>query len=71
MIIVKIGCGKIYVYNYKFILKISWLKQIFLVLNDLALVTATKQGTRFVFGYLGGVEAPFLNSDSGSTFILE
>jgi len=36
------------------LLKISWLKQIFFFLNELvlALVEATSQGTRFVFGYL-------------------
>lgn len=41
-------------------------------LNDLvlALVEATSQGTRFVFGYIGGADSPFLSSDSGSTFIL-
>jgi len=54
------------------LLKISWLKQLFLFLNNivLALVEATSQGTRFVFGYLGGADSPFVNSDSGSTFIL-
>jgi len=54
------------------LLKISWLKQIFLFLNELvlALVEATSQGTRFVFGYIGGAESPFLSSDSGSTFVL-
>jgi concentrative nucleoside transporter, CNT family len=54
------------------LLKISWLKQLFLLLNNivLALVEATSQGTRFVFGYLGGADSPFVNSDSGSTFIL-
>jgi CNT family concentrative nucleoside transporter len=54
------------------LLKLSWLKQIFLFLNELvlALVEATSQGTRFVFGYIGGAESPFLSSDSGSTFIL-
>jgi len=54
------------------LLKIDWLKQIFLFLNELvlALVEATSQGTRFVFGYIGGAESPFLSSDSGSTFVL-
>jgi len=54
------------------LLKISWLKQIFFFLNELvlALVEATSQGTRFVFGYIGGADSPFLSSDSGSTFIL-
>jgi concentrative nucleoside transporter, CNT family len=54
------------------LLKIDWLKKIFLFLNELVLVLveATSQGTRFVFGYIGGAESPFLSSDSGSTFIL-
>jgi len=54
------------------LLHVSWLKQAFLLLNNLvlALVTATGEGTKFVFGYLGGADAPFLNSDSGSSFIL-
>jgi len=54
------------------LLKISWLKQFFLFLNEivLQLVEATAHGTRFVFGYIGGAESPFLSSDSGSTFVL-
>lgn len=54
------------------LLKVSWLKQIFLFLNELvlALVEATSQGTQFVFGYIGGADSPFLSSDSGSSFIL-
>lgn len=54
------------------LLNISWLRNIFLVLNELvlALVKATSEGTQFVFGYLGGADAPFVNSEVGSTFIL-
>lgn len=54
------------------LLHIAWLKQGFLWLNKLvlALVAATREGTQFVFGYLGGADAPFLSSDGGTTFIL-
>ncbi len=54
------------------LLKTSWLKQVFIFLNQLvlALAEATSQGTQFVFGYIGGADSPFLTTDSGSTFIL-
>ncbi|MFK5985652.1 MAG: nucleoside transporter C-terminal domain-containing protein [Pseudomonadota bacterium] len=54
------------------LLNIPWLKQFFLVLNKLVLILleATTQGTRFVFGYLGGAAPPFLSNDSGSSFIM-
>jgi len=41
-------------------------------LNDgmLALEKATQAGTSFVFGYLGGGNPPFIESDPGSSFIL-
>ncbi len=47
-------------------------KKVFLLLNNvvLSLEAATKAGTSFVFGYLGGGTPPFLVSDPGSSFIL-
>jgi CNT family concentrative nucleoside transporter len=47
-------------------------KQIFLLLNNvvLALELATKAGTSFVFGYVGGGPPPFLLKDPGANFIL-
>jgi CNT family concentrative nucleoside transporter len=47
-------------------------KQLFLLLNDivLSLEAATKAGTSFVFGYIGGGTPPFLLNDPGSNFIL-
>jgi concentrative nucleoside transporter, CNT family len=47
-------------------------KTFFLLLNHavLALESATRAGTSFVFGYLGGGTPPFLIKDPGSNFIL-
>ncbi|MES9969376.1 MAG: nucleoside transporter C-terminal domain-containing protein [Candidatus Thiodiazotropha sp.] len=54
------------------LLKIPLFQTLFIQLNQglLALQQATQAGTSFVFGYLGGAESPFLQSDSGSSFIL-
>src|SRR5713226_5825976 len=53
-------------------LKVEFLKQAFLKLNDALLVLerATQAGTGFVFGYLGGGAAPFEVSHEASMFIL-
>ena len=47
-------------------------KQVFIGLNDvlLSLEQATRAGTSFVFGYLGGDRLPFDEIGSGSSFIL-
>jgi CNT family concentrative nucleoside transporter len=47
-------------------------KKIFLLLNNvvLALEAATRAGTSFVFGYIGGGTPPFLLQDPGASFIL-
>jgi len=47
-------------------------KKLFLLLNNvvLALESATKAGTSFVFGYVGGGTPPFLLQDPGANFIL-
>jgi CNT family concentrative nucleoside transporter len=39
-------------------------------MKSLALEAATKDGTSFVFGYLGGGTPPFMLTDPGSSFIL-
>jgi CNT family concentrative nucleoside transporter len=54
------------------LLKISLFQTLFIQLNRILLVVqqATEAGTSFVFGYLGGAESPYLESDSGSSFIL-
>ncbi len=53
-------------------LKVEFLKQAFMKLNDALLVLerATQAGTGFVFGYLGGGAAPFEVSHEASMFIL-
>jgi CNT family concentrative nucleoside transporter len=53
-------------------LKIAWVKELFLRLNDVLLVLdkATQAGTSLVFGYLGGGDAPFVVREGASTFIL-
>jgi concentrative nucleoside transporter, CNT family len=55
-----------------FILKAPFLRGIFMGLNALvtAMDTATRAGTAFVFGYVGGGPAPFATSDPGAAFIL-
>ena len=54
------------------LLYIPFFKRIFLLLNSmvLALEDATKAGTSFVFGYIGGGTPPFLLQDPGANFIL-
>jgi CNT family concentrative nucleoside transporter len=51
---------------------VPFFKKFFLLLNTvvLALESATKAGTSFVFGYVGGGTPPFLLTDPGSNFIL-
>jgi CNT family concentrative nucleoside transporter len=53
-------------------LKIALFQSLFLALNDavLMLEQATRAGTSFVFGYLGGGDLPFEASNPGSSFIL-
>jgi len=53
-------------------LKLPIFKEIFLLLNKvvLALETATIAGTSFVFGYLGGGNAPFEIKNEGLMFVL-
>ncbi len=54
------------------LLYIPVFKNIFLLLNNLvlSLEAATKAGTSFVFGYVGGGTPPFFVQDPGSSFIL-
>ena len=53
-------------------LKLSFFREIFLVLNQaiLAVEKATATGTSFVFGYLGGGALPFEENSPGASFIL-
>ncbi len=54
------------------LLYIPVFKKLFLFLNNLVLSldAATKAGTSFVFGYIGGGTPPFLIQDPGSNFVL-
>jgi CNT family concentrative nucleoside transporter len=54
------------------LLKLPFFKHSFLALNDamLALERATRAGTSFVFGYLGGAELPFTETHPGASFVL-
>jgi CNT family concentrative nucleoside transporter len=53
-------------------LYVPLIKNFFLLLNNvvLSLEAATKAGTSFVFGYVGGGTPPFLMRDPGANFIL-
>ncbi len=54
------------------LLFVPFFRSIFLLLNNvvLALEAATKAGTSFVFGYIGGGAPPFLLQEPGANFIL-
>ena len=54
------------------LLKLPVFKHAFLGLNDamLALEAATRAGTSFVFGYLGGADLPFAETHPGASFVL-
>lgn len=54
------------------LLNLEAARSFFGVLNNgvNALDAATRQGTGFVFGYVGGADAPFLVKESASTFVL-
>jgi CNT family concentrative nucleoside transporter len=55
-----------------FMLKAPFLRGIFMALNAVvaAMDAATRAGTAFVFGYVGGGPAPFAVTDAGAGFIL-
>ncbi|HET7767007.1 MAG TPA: nucleoside transporter C-terminal domain-containing protein [Burkholderiales bacterium] len=54
------------------LLKAPGVKQVFLALNDLlgAIEKATRDGTSFVFGFLGGAPLPYPESYPGASFVL-
>lgn len=54
------------------LLKLPLFQQLFLSLNGIiiALQNATRAGTAFVFGYLGGGATPFADNNNGNSFIL-
>lgn len=54
------------------LLKMPGARQVFLALNEmmLALDAASRAGTSFVFGYLGGAPLPFAEKEPGASFVL-
>lgn len=54
------------------LLKLTLFRDVFLALNDLlsALERATQEGTRFVFGFLGGGPQPYVEQPGASSFVL-
>src|SRR5687767_6866892 len=54
------------------LLYLPGVKAFFLLLNNvvLALDSATRAGTSFVFGYVGGGPPPFMLQDPGANFVL-
>jgi len=54
------------------LLYLPFVKSFFLLLNNvvLALDSATRAGTSFVFGYVGGGPPPFMLQDPGANFVL-
>lgn len=54
------------------LLKLPLFQDVFLLLNRvvMSLDEATRAGTAFVFGYLGGADLPFLEQGPGSSFVL-
>src|SRR5215471_9934297 len=54
------------------LLYVPFFKRFFLLLNEvvLGIEAATKDGTAFVFGFIGGGSSPFAVTDPGSNFVL-
>ena len=54
------------------LLYVPFFKKFFVILNNIVLVldSATRAGTSFVFGYVGGGPAPFMLQDAGANFVL-
>jgi concentrative nucleoside transporter, CNT family len=54
------------------LLKAPFVREVFMALNDVlaALERATREGTAFVFGFLGGGPLPYAETYPGATFVL-
>ena len=54
------------------LLKAPFIREVFMALNDAlaALERATREGTAFVFGFLGGGPLPYTESYAGASFVL-
>ena len=67
-----IGAIILQVILFLLMFKFPWFKEMSAVLNDAlnGLADATREGTKFVFGYLGGADLPFKVEDGKSAFVL-
>ncbi|MBL0123365.1 MAG: nucleoside:proton symporter [Betaproteobacteria bacterium] len=66
------GAMILQVVMFVLLFKFPWFKEMSMLLNDAlnGVAAATREGTKFVFGYLGGADAPFKIEDGRSPFIL-
>ena len=67
-----IGAIILQVVMFLMLFKFPWFKEMTNTLNDAlnGVQTATREGTKFVFGYIGGADLPFKPEEGKSTFVL-
>ena len=67
-----IGATLLQVVMFIMLFKFPWFKEMTGALNDAlnGLQAATREGTKFVFGYIGGADLPFTPIDGKSAFVL-
>ena len=67
-----IGAVVLQVVMFIMLFKFPWFKEMTGTLNDAlnGLQAATREGTKFVFGYIGGADLPFKLEDGKSAFVL-
>ena len=67
-----IGAIILQVILFLLMFKFPWFKEMSVVLNNAlnGLADATREGTKFVFGYIGGADLPFKVEDGKSPFVL-
>ena len=67
-----IGAIILQVILFLLMFKFPWFREMSEILNNAlnGLATATREGTKFVFGYIGGADLPFKVEDGKSAFVL-
>ena len=67
-----IGAIILQVILFLLMFKFPWFREMSEILNNTlnGLATATREGTKFVFGYIGGADLPFKVEDGKSAFVL-
>lgn len=71
-----LGAFALQVVLFLLLFKFPWFKEMSMLLNDAlnGVAAATREGTKFVFGYLGATgnpaDAPYVVKDGSSTFVL-